>query len=53
MLVVIKFLLCVNVLNLFKCMLYKCHSTIALLLMGVNNLDNVRFWYQIFKGINS
>jgi hypothetical protein len=53
MLAVIMCLLCVNVLNSFKCMLYKCYSAVALLLTWVDSPKNVTFWYQSFKGIKS
>jgi hypothetical protein len=53
MLAVIMCLLCVNVLNLFKCMLYKCYFIVALLLAWVDSLEDVTFWYQRFKGLKS
>jgi hypothetical protein len=51
MLAVIMCLLCVNILNLFKCMLYKCYSAVALLLTWVDNTKDVTVWYHSFKGI--
>jgi hypothetical protein len=53
MLAIIMCLLCVNVLNLFKCMLYKCYSAVALLLMWIDSLEYVTVWYQSFKGLKS
>jgi hypothetical protein len=49
MLSVIMCLLCVNVLNLFKFMLYKCYSVVALLLTWVDSLEYVTVWYHSFK----
>jgi hypothetical protein len=53
MLAIIMCLLYVNVFNLFKCMLYKCYSIVALLLTWVDSLEDVTVWYQSFKGLNS
>jgi hypothetical protein len=53
MLAVIMCLLCVNVLNLFNCMVYKCYSAIALLLTWVDIPEDITVWYQSFKELNS
>jgi hypothetical protein len=50
MLAVIMCLLCVNVLNLFKCMLYKCYSTVALLLTWVDSPGMLQFGIRALKG---
>jgi hypothetical protein len=43
MIAVIMCLLYVNVLNLFKCMLYKCYSVVASLMAWVDSLEDVTF----------